>query len=54
MIRPERLDLSARMPTLRAADVAASLRHVTFDDRGEHELKGISEAQRLFAVREQD
>jgi class 3 adenylate cyclase len=26
---------------------------VSFDDRGEHELKGIGEAQRLFAVREE-
>ncbi len=26
---------------------------VTFDDRGEHELKGIAEPQRLFAVREE-
>jgi class 3 adenylate cyclase len=24
---------------------------VTFDDRGEHELKGVGEPQRLFAVR---
>ena len=27
---------------------------VAFEDRGEHELKGIPEPQRLFAVREQD
>ena len=27
---------------------------VEFEDRGEHELKGIAEPQRLFAVREQD
>ena len=27
---------------------------VQFEDRGEHELKGIAEPQRLFAVREQD
>ncbi len=26
---------------------------VAFEDRGEHELKGIAEPQRLFAVREQ-
>ena len=25
---------------------------VSFDDRGERELKGVSEPQRLFAVRE--
>jgi len=24
---------------------------VTFDDRGQHELKGVAEPQRLFAVR---
>ena len=28
--------------------------HVAFEDRGEHELKGIAEPQRLFAVREQN
>ena len=27
---------------------------VSFDDRGEHELKGIDEPQRLFAVKEGD
>ena len=27
---------------------------VDFEDRGEHELKGIPEPQRLFAVQEQD
>jgi len=24
---------------------------VTFDDRGQHELKGVADPQRLFAVR---
>ena len=28
--------------------------HVVFEDCGEHELKGIPEPQRLFAVREPD
>ncbi len=27
---------------------------VAFEDRGEHELKGVEEPQRLFAVRKQD
>jgi class 3 adenylate cyclase len=31
--------------------IARTSTDVTFEDRGEHELKGISDAQRLFAVR---
>ena len=27
---------------------------VVFEDRGEHDLKGIAEPQRLFAVKEQE
>ena len=33
--------------------VARTSADVQFEDRGEHELKGIPEPQRLFAVREQ-
>ncbi len=33
-------------------DLARTSAGVAFDDRGEHELKGIAEPQRLFAVRE--
>jgi class 3 adenylate cyclase/pimeloyl-ACP methyl ester carboxylesterase len=32
-------------------DLARTSAGVTFDDRGEHELKGVGEPQRLFAVR---
>ena len=32
--------------------VARTSAGVQFEDRGEHELKGIEEPQRLFAVRE--
>ncbi len=35
-------------------DLARTSAGVEFEDRGEHELKGIPEPQRLFAVREQD
>ena len=34
-------------------DLARTSAGVTFEDRGEHELKGIAEPQRLFAVQEQ-
>ena len=34
-------------------DLARTSAAVGFQDRGEHELKGIAEPQRLFAVREQ-
>ena len=34
-------------------DLARTSAGVAFEDRGEHELKGIAEPQRLFAVREQ-
>ena len=34
-------------------DLARTSAGVRFEDRGEHELKGIAEPQRLFAVREQ-
>ncbi len=34
-------------------DLARTSAGVAFEDRGEHELKGIPEPQRLFAVREQ-
>jgi adenylate cyclase len=33
------------------ADLARTSAGVTFDDRGEHALKGIAEPQRVFAVR---
>ncbi len=32
-------------------DLARTSAGVTFDDRGEHELKGVADPQRLFAVR---
>ena len=32
--------------------VARTSAGVAFEDRGEHELKGVAEPQRLFAVRE--
>ena len=32
-------------------DLARTSAGVTFEDRGQHELKGIAESQRLFAVR---
>ena len=32
-------------------DLARTSAGVEFEDRGEHELKGIAEPQRLFAVR---
>ncbi|MCH7697901.1 MAG: adenylate/guanylate cyclase domain-containing protein [Chloroflexi bacterium] len=35
-------------------DLARTSAGVVFEDRGEHDLKGIPEPQRLFAVREQD
>ena len=35
-------------------DLARTSAGVAFEDRGEHELKGIAEPQRLFAVRERD
>ncbi len=35
-------------------DLARTSAGVAFEDRGEHELKGIAEAQRLFAVRERE
>ena len=35
-------------------DLARTSAGVTFEDRGEHELKGIAEAQRLFAIGKQD
>ena len=35
-------------------DLARTSAGVAFEDRGEHELKGIAEPQRLFAVREQE
>ena len=35
-------------------DLARTSAGVAFEDRGEHELKGIDGPQRLFAVREQD
>lgn len=48
------------MPTVRSVDAELSKRHgartiadfagVTFEDRGEHSLKGVSEPHRLFAV----
>ena len=34
-------------------DLARTSAGVTFEDRSEHELKGIAEPQRLFAVQEQ-
>ena len=34
-------------------DLARTSADVQFEDRGDHELKGIPEPQRLFAVREQ-
>jgi len=34
-------------------DLARTSAGVTFEDRGEHELRGIADAQRLFAVKEQ-
>ena len=34
-------------------DLARTSAGVAFEDRGEHEMKGIAEPQRLFAVREQ-
>ncbi len=37
---------------LQAADLTAG-KDVLFSDRGEHDLKGIAEPQRLFAVREE-
>ena len=37
------------MQTVR--DLARTSAGVEFEDRGEHELKGIAEPQRLFAVR---
>jgi class 3 adenylate cyclase len=33
------------------ADLARTSAGVTFEDRGEHALKGIAEPQRVFAVR---
>jgi class 3 adenylate cyclase len=33
------------------ADLARTSAGVTFEDRGEHVLKGIAEPQRVFAVR---
>ena len=33
-------------------DLARTSAGVAFEDRGEHELKGIAEPQRLFAVRD--
>ena len=33
-------------------DLARTSADVSFEDRGEHELKGIAEPQRVFAVRE--
>ncbi len=35
-------------------DLARTSAGVTFEDRGEHDLKGIVERQRLFAVQERD
>ena len=35
-------------------DLARTSAGVAFEDRGEHELKGIAEPQRLFAVRERE
>ncbi len=35
-------------------DLARTSADVAFEDRGEHELKGIDEPQRLFAVKGQD
>ncbi len=35
-------------------DLARTSAGVEFEDRGEHELKGIAEPQRLFAVKELD
>ena len=35
-------------------DLARTSAGVAFEDRGEHELKGIAEPQRLFAVRDSD
>ena len=35
-------------------DLARTSAGVEFEDRGEHELKGIAEPQRLFPVWEQD
>ncbi len=35
-------------------DLARTSADVQFEDRGEHEMKGIPEPQRLFAVREED
>ena len=34
-------------------DLARTSARVQFEDRGEHELKGIPQPQRLFAVQEQ-
>ena len=49
------------VPTVRSVDAELSKRHgahaiadfaaVTFEERGEHSLKGVSEPHRLFAVR---
>jgi adenylate cyclase len=33
-------------------ELARTSASVSFDDRGEHELKGVAEPVRLFAVRE--
>ena len=35
-------------------DLARTSADAAFEDRGEHDLKGIPEPQRLFAVRERD
>ena len=35
-------------------DLARTSAGVAFEDRGEHDMKGIAEPQRLFAVTEQD
>lgn len=35
------------------ADLARTSAGVSFEDRGEHALKGIAESQRVFAVRKE-
>jgi class 3 adenylate cyclase len=34
------------------ADLARTSARVSFEDRGEHTLKGVAEPQRVFAVRQ--
>ena len=48
---PPRADTGEALMSDTVRSLARTSAGVSFDDRGEHDLKGVSEPQRLFAAR---